>query len=274
MATMIKGINLWTFDRKTSIAEAAKAAREAGFEAIEPTLEAKGKLTPKTTEAKCRELGQTIRDAGLQIASLACGLFWETSYASPDPKVREQAYQLTIAGLDRARWIGSPVLLVVPGVVRRAKTKTLEIGYADALAFSCDMLKNLAYEAATRGVIVAIENVWDNILISPVETREFIDRINSPWVGVYFDVGNVMRYGVPQDWITTLAQRIVRVHLKDFQLDAGNRNGFCSLGEGDVDWAAVVAALQSIGYQGPLTYEGPGEPADISSRIDRILKLL
>ncbi|MHC4672027.1 MAG: sugar phosphate isomerase/epimerase family protein [Planctomycetota bacterium] len=268
---MIKSINYWTFPKDTPIADAVKSAREAGFAAIEPTLEAQGKLTPQTDESNCRKLGQVIRDAGLQVASLACGLFWETYYTSPHPQVRERAYKLTLAGMDRARWLGAPVLMVVPGILWRGRSRTFEVGYDDALARSCDTLRQLAYEAEARGIIIALENVWNHFLVSPVEMRQFIDRISSSWVGVYFDIGNVLRYGVPQDWINILGRQIARVHLKDFKLEVGNADGFCPLGEGDVDFPAVMAALKNIGYDGPLTYEGPGDLKDISQRIDRII---
>jgi hexulose-6-phosphate isomerase len=268
---MIKSINFGTFPRGTSIGEAVKSARDAGFAAIEPVLETQGELTPQTDEIACRQLGQVTRDAGLQVSSLACGLFWETTYTSPDPQIREQAYKLTLAGLDRARWLGAPVLMVVPGVIWRERSRTLEVGYADALTRSCDILRQLAYEAEVRGVTIALENVWNHFLVSPVEMQQFINRINSSWVGVYFNTGNVMRYGVPQDWINILGRQIACVHLKDFKLDTGNAEGFCALGEGDIDWPEVMAALKNIGYRGPLTYEGPGQLINISRRIDRII---
>jgi hexulose-6-phosphate isomerase len=104
-----------------------------------------------------------------------------------------------------------------------------------------------------------------------VEARDFVDAISSPWVGVYLDTGNVLKYGFPEDWIRILGKRITRVHLKDFKLQVATLEGFCPLGEGDVDWPAVTSALATAGYDGPLTYEGPGELHDIAGRIDRIL---
>jgi len=268
---MIKGINGWTFDRNLPIAEAVTIAGQAGFGAFEPILEAEGELTPTTDEKTCRQIGDTIADAGLKVASLACGLFWQTTYTSPDPTIRSRAMELTVAALDRARWLGAPVLLVVPGVVARAKTKQLEAAYPDAMTHACFAFRKLALEAESRGIMIGLENVWNDFLVSPMEMSELIDHINSPWIGAYFDVGNVMRYGVPQDWIQVLGQRIIRVHVKDFKLDETDVGGFCPLGEGDVDWTAVMGALKSNHYNGPMTYEGPGDITDISSRMDRIL---
>lgn len=271
---MTKGINGWTFPAGTPWADAARAAREAGFDAIEPVLDTEGELTPTTGESKCRQVAKAIREAGVEVASLACGLFWETHYASADPAVRTRARELTIAGLDRAHWLGAPALLVVPGVVAHfARPAQLLTGYADALTYTYDALQELSHEAELRGVVMAIENVWNQFLLSPVEMRELIDQVNSPWVGVYLDVGNVVKFGFPQDWIDTLGKRIARVHLKDFKLDVGTLEGFCPLGDGDVDWPAVRSALERVGYEGPLIFEGPGDLGEISQRMDRVLSL-
>jgi len=269
---MKKGVNGWTFPAGTTWAAAAKAARAAGFEALEPTIGPDGELTVTTDEATCRRIGNEIRDAGLVVASVACGLFWETHYTSPDPTVREGAHDLTVGCLDRAKWLGAPALLVVPGVVAHfERPRRPVIGYAEALKLAYDALQTLSFEAEARGVVIAVENVWNQFLLSPVEFRELIDRVNSPWVRVYFDVGNVLKFGFPQDWIQTLGSRIQCVHLKDFRIEVGNINGFCPLGEGDADWPAILAALRRHNYDGVLTYEGPGDLADISRRIDRIL---
>jgi L-ribulose-5-phosphate 3-epimerase len=267
-----KGINGWAFPKSTRWAEAAAQARAAGFHAVEPILEAEGELTPLTGEAECRGTGDAIRQTGIEVASLATGLFWETSYTAADPSVRQQAVELTRAALQRARWLGAPVLLVLPGLVSHPHHPTKQlVGYEQALRLANEALRELAHDAEACGVSLAIENVWSQFLVSPVEMREFIDRINSAWVGAYLDVGNVLRYGFPQDWIDTLAGRTMRVHLKDFKLEVGNRTGFCPLGEGDVDWAEVARALKRQGYSGPLIYEGNGELRTVAEKIDRVM---
>jgi len=267
-----KGINGWTFPKGTLWADAARLAAAAGFQSIEPILEAEGELTPATCEADCRRIGDGIREAGLGVASLATGLFWETSYTAADESVRHQALELTRAALQRASWLGAPVLLVLPGLVSHPRNPAKQlVGYGEALKLADEALRELRHDAEAWGVSLAVENVWSQFLISPVEMCEFLDRINSPWVGAYLDVGNVLRYGFPQDWIDTLARRIMRVHLKDFKVEVGNRTGFCPLGEGDVDWAEVNKALTRQGYNGPLIYEGKGELTAITAVVDRIM---
>jgi L-ribulose-5-phosphate 3-epimerase len=268
----LKGVNGWAFPEGTSWADAARQAKEAGFEALEPTLEGQGELTPESTETECHRIGDAIRCAGLKISSLATGLFWEKHYTAADPVVREQARELTRAALLRARWLGAPVLLVVPGMVCHPRNPSKPIArYEEATRLAYESLRELCHDAEQCGVVIALENVWNRFLISPVEMRDFVDRINSPWVGVYLDVGNALRYGFPQDWLDTLGWRVAGVHLKDFKLDAGNKSGFCALGEGDVDWPAVIEALRRQRYDGPLICEGRGQLDDLAVRLDRIL---
>ena len=268
---MKKGINCWTFEKGTPLVEAAKAARAAGFETIEPTVEPEGELTCQTDEATCRKLADDIRATGLEISSLASGLFWSSSMTSPDAAVRQQAHDIVVAMLERARWMGADAILVVPGMVSHFQKRALEVPYAEALHYAYDGLRALVDEAEAHSVVIAIENVWNQFLVSPVEMRDLIDRVNSSWVGAYLDTGNVLRYGITHDWIDTLGQRIVRVHMKDFDLDVGSIEGFCPLGEGNVDWPATMAALKRINYNNALTYEGPGDLTDICQRLEKVI---
>ncbi|MFQ6049014.1 MAG: sugar phosphate isomerase/epimerase family protein, partial [Phycisphaerae bacterium] len=244
---MYKSINAWTFGPQTSIDEMARISAEAGFEAIELVIDESGPLSFESPQEHCRTLAATVRQRGLRLASLASGVFWRCNFGSPDPATRRRARELTLAGLDRAAWLGAEALLVVPAVVGRANAPQPTTGYADALTRTCQALRELAPAAEDRGVAIAVENVWNRFLLSPVEFRELIDRVNSPWVGVYFDVGNILTIGYPQDWIATLAGRIVRIHVKDYKLPTDGPGSFCPLGDGHVDWSAVMAALAQVG---------------------------
>ena len=108
----------------------------------------------------------------------------------------------------------------------------------------------MAPYAAARGVVIGIENIWNKFLLSPLEMRDYIDEIASPWVGVFLDVGNMLAFGYPQHWIRILGRRIRKIHFKDYRRGMPGLAGFVDLLAGDVDWAAVTDALEEIGYAG------------------------
>ena len=125
-------------------------------------------------------------------------------------------------------------------------------------------------------MVVAVEEVWNKFLLSPIEFARYVDEFESPWLKAYFDVGNVVFYGFPQDWIRALGPRIAKVHLKDFQLDRQNgRFAWRNIGEGDIDWLAVHRAFSDIGYRGCFTTEVSGGDGvyltDLVRRLDRFL---
>ena len=263
---MYPALNAWTFSDEISPVRQLETATRAGFAGIELVVSEAGSLSPDTPAREFVGLARQATEAGLCITSLATSIFWGCNYASPDEPDRQRARDLTLRMLDRAAAAQAGAILVVP-----ADGDRLLVPYAEAMQRTHDALQMLRHEAEARGVALAIENVWNRFLLSPMEMCELIDRINSPYVGAYFDIGNVMTIGVPQDWIGLLGGRIVRVHAKDYDVRQSGRAGFCPLGEGSVDWPAVIAALRAVGYDGPLTYEGEGEPADICRRIKNIL---
>jgi hexulose-6-phosphate isomerase len=269
---MLVSINAWTFDPGLDARALADAAARSAAEAIELTFGTEGLLTDHSTQQDCREIATAMADKGLRIASLATALFWQVNYGHEDPAVRQRAEDLTRTGLDLAAWLGTDALLVVPAVVGRWNDPAPRIAYGDALDRTCEALARLRHDAEDRGVQIGLENVWNRFLLSPRELRDLLDRINSPWVGAYFDIGNVLAFGYPRDWIRTLGRRIVRVHAKDYDLARTGPEGFnCALGEGSVDWPAVVAALREVGYDGPVTYEGRADAADAVVRLRKIL---
>jgi L-ribulose-5-phosphate 3-epimerase len=173
--------------------------------------------------------------------------------------------------LDRARWLGARMLIVSAGVVGEWNAPRPAARYEDALFRAHAALRTLALEAEARNVMLAVENGFERFLLSPVEMRELIDHVNSGWVRVGLNVGNALAFGYPQDWIDTLGSRIVCVHARDYRVAAGTPAGLCAPGDGDVEWPAVVAALRRMYFDGPVIDPGPGEPADMSRRLDRVL---
>ncbi len=268
---MLTAINAWTFEPELTPREQISTAADADFDGIELVIARNGSITFDTSLEDCEELARAAADQGLKIVSLASAEFWQTNYADPDQAIRREAAELTIRMLDRAVALGAEAILVVPAVVGKATDARPRVSYADALHRAFDTLRGLRHEAEQRGVTIALENVHNRFLLSPLEAAELIDRINSAYVGWYFDTGNIMAVGYPEDWIATLGGRIKCVHVKDYDLSRTGRDAFCALGEGSVDWTRVAAALRQVGFTGTLTYEGAGEPAEIRRRLDNII---
>jgi hexulose-6-phosphate isomerase len=168
--------------------------------------------------------------------------------------------------LQNAKDFGATAVLLVPAVV------SPDIMYRDAYARSQKQIRELIPQAQELGVIIAVENVWNKFLLSPLEFARYVDEFESPFVRAYFDVGNVVLFGFPQDWIRTLGPRIAKIHLKDFKSDTKQ---FVPLREGSVNWPEVRKALAEIGYDGWLTTELDGGDEkylrDVSARVDKII---
>jgi hexulose-6-phosphate isomerase len=247
---MMKSISIWAFSPERAWPEAFGMAKSAGFEAIEVAIAANGPLTPDSTRQECERLVSQTQEAGLQVSSLASGMGWKHHLTTSDAAARRESIEVTARSLQIASWLGVDAMLCVPGSVD-ASTTSYDEAYDNALA----ALRELAPVAEETGVTLAIENVWNKFLLSPLEMRDFLDAVGSPRVGCYFDVGNVLLTGFPHQWISILQGRIARVHFKDFKTSVGTLAGFCPLLEGDVDYPAVMNALRQIGYNRPVTAE-------------------
>jgi L-ribulose-5-phosphate 3-epimerase len=268
---MYAAINAWAFPEGTPPSEQIVAAGSAGFSGIELVVSDDGPFRFDTPSSECAALARQAEDRGIRICGLASADFWKINYGSPHEAIRYQACELTLRALDRAADLKAEAILVVPAVPCMYNEYRMQVGYADALQRTFEALAALRADAEARQVAIAIENVWNRFLLSPVEFAGLIDRVGSPFVGTYFDIGNVVAFGFPEDWIATLGGRIKRVHAKDYNVAKGGLSGFCPLGEGSVNWPKVTAALREVGYDGPLTYEGGGDPTDILRRLLKIL---
>ena len=193
---------------------------------------------------------------------------WKYPLSSSDPDVVEKSLTGMRTSLHNAKLWGADAVLLVPAVVNP------QTSYRDAWTRSQAQIRKLIPLAEELKVVIAIEEVWNKFLLSPLEMAKYIDEFHSPWVQAWFDVGNVVLYGYPQDWIRTLGKRIVKVHLKDFKR---KENGYAwvNLGDGDVDWPAARQAFAEIGFSGSATVElEPGDETylrDVSRRVDRLV---
>jgi L-ribulose-5-phosphate 3-epimerase len=268
---MFPAVNAWTFPN-SSPEEQIAAAAQAGFRGLELVVGDEDPLRPDTPPARFAELAAIAEAADISLVSVASALFWKYNYGAADEADRARAKELTLRLLDQAVAARADAILVVPAVVGQAGAVRPLVSYADAFNRTLAALDELRYEAEARAVTIAIENVWNRFLLSPLEAADLIDRINSPYVGWYFDTGNVVAHGYPEDWIATLAGRIARVHLKDYDLSKPGFAGFCELGTGSVNWPAVIDALRKVRYEGPLTFEGPAtDPTAVCGTIARML---
>jgi L-ribulose-5-phosphate 3-epimerase len=261
-----KAVEFNMLPKSLPAADAFAMARRAGFEAIEcPT-------TPDPAAAE--EMLAASRQAGLPIHSVMNQEHWRSPLSSGDPAVVEKSMEGMRTSLRNAKLWGADTVLLVPAVVNPETT------YAQAWERSRRRILQLIPLAEELKVVIAIEEVWNKFLLSPLEFARYVDEFQSPWIRAYFDVGNVALTGYPQDWIRALGKRIVKLHIKDFSYRNDPSIGkrvpeFVPLFEGDIDWRAVHSALAEIGYRGTATVElSAGDAAylaDVDKRFDRIL---
>lgn len=267
---MIKSVNQWSFPGTYSAADCLLAAKAAGFNGFEPSFNETGEMSLEGFEQDARMLRALAEKEGMILTSLASGLYWSYSLTATDPAVRQKAQDIVRAQIDCAVALGVDAILVVPGAVGRGFWGGDDnVSYADAYARALDGIKAVAPYAEEKGVKIGLENVWNNFLLSPLEMARFIDEVDSPCVGAYFDIGNVIRTGEAEHWIEVLGKRIVRMHIKDFKRAVGTLDGFCDLLCGDVNFPKVVQAMKKIGYDGAVTAEMNIESQNMLAVVER-----
>lgn len=271
----------WMFEgglkAKKPIAEAMQQAKNLRFDAIELCIAGEGVLTHNTTQSQCEDIAAAAQKIGIEISSVASGQSWLCSPTANDPDVRKKIIDFTGKALQVTNWLGTDAYLFVPGAVDVFFLPNAEvIPYDICHQRAKEAVSQLVGIAERTKVAIAIENVWNKFLLSPLEMRDFIDSFNSEMVGAYFDVGNVLSTGYPDQWIKILGRRIKRVHVKDFKLSVGTAEGFTDLLEGDVDFEKVKKALAEIGYDGYITGEllpfEPGRPEKTAQIMRKIFK--
>lgn len=244
---MLKGINQWCYPEGTTLQKVFKYSRDAGFDAVELNVNPDGGigLTMDTAEKEALEIVQLASSYDLQLRSLSTSLLWRMPLSSPDENIRKAGRQVVEKQIKLANVIGADTVLVVPGMV------TSETSYDACYQRSQEELKKLVPYAEKHHVKIGVENVWNKFLLSPFDMARYVDEIDSENVGVYFDVGNVLQFGYPEQWIRFLKHRLFKVHVKDFSASLG----FVPLLAGDVNWPEVAKALTEIGYDDSITAE-------------------
>jgi len=262
-----KAIMYSTIGVKGTVLEKFRAMKEAGFDGVEPM----GGMNRD-------EVLAAFKATGLKAASVCCHTHWEKPLSAPDEATRKIGLDGLLLSLRDAQAYGATCVLFVPGVARDGVT------YQQCFDRSIAGIKEAIPVAQETGVRIAIENVGNNFIMSPEQGVEYLDAINSEWVGFYFDIGNAGRVGPAERWIEVLGKRIFRIHIKDYRAKpadaAAKGNARPKLLDGDTNWPAVMKALDKIGYTGWATSEQPGNQAadvetarDLAQRMDRIFAL-
>jgi hexulose-6-phosphate isomerase len=253
---MKKGINYWSFATGTPLAAAIATAGDAGFQGIEFCMDESGELSVTCTDREIAEVRARLDDAGIVTSSVCSWLGWVYPLTSEDPSRRQKGRDILKKMIDTASALKADAILCVPGYVGCDFQPGSEVvPYDIAVDRAREGIAAVVPHARAAGVCIAVENVWNKMLVSPLEMRAFIDELGSPFVGAYLDVANCIAYGYPEHWIDILGARIKRVHFKDYRRDPGGFRGFVELLSGDVDFPKVTAALARAGYDGFCTAE-------------------
>jgi hexulose-6-phosphate isomerase len=251
-----KGVQYGKLPKDLDDAEKFRIAREAGFDGVE--------AYPMADLAAAAEVGRLARAAGVPVHSITYG-GWGAPMSSPDPAVISKGHAEIENGLRTAKAMGADVMLLVPAVVNES------VSYESAWKNSQANIRPMLPLAEELGVVIAVENVWSKFLLSPIEFAAYVDEFESDWVKAYFDCGNVVIFGYPEQWIATLGKRIVRAHVKGF-----HRDGFrwTPLYEDSIDWPAVRRAFDAIGYTGWITEELGDQTVEELHELSRRMSLI
>lgn len=235
-----KGLGFGMIQEDLPLIDKFKLVKDLGFDGIEFN---------SPLEFGVKELISAKEKSGVAIPSTVNKDHWSKPLSDPDPSVRQYTIDSVARSLQETKELGGDTVLVVPGVVNE------KVSYEQAYNNALHSIRELIPYAEKTGIKIGLENVWNNFILSPMEAKRFIDLIDHPLVGWYFDIGNILRYGWPEHWIETLNRQIVKLHIKEFSKEKMNneglRKGFdVEIGKGDVDWSKVLKALETVGYGG------------------------
>lgn len=253
---MIKATSLRCFPQEMHWKECLKEARLSGYGGVEVNFD--GRFTLDCTDETLKELKKTAEENGIKIVSVYSRQQWKTPISSSDRAKREQGIKTLERLIDIAGYLQAPTILTIPGAVDNSilSPDKETVAYKDAYERVKDAISGLSLRAESAGVILALENVPNKFLLSPLEFKRIIEETGSRAVGCHFDAANCFYYqGVPEDWVRILGKHIKAIHLKDYKIAVGSLNGFCDIFEGDINWNEVCRAIAETGYDGALISE-------------------
>ena len=251
-----------------AVLEKFQILKEAGFDGVE--MYSPGGPPNEEIKAACEK-------TGIQIEGMVDSVHWTQTLSHQDPAMRERGLEALNTALRDCKELGGSSVLLVPGKVDAS------VSYADCYKRSQEQIRKAIPLARELGVKIAVENVWNHFLLSPLEAARYIDEFESPGaIGWHFDIGNILIYGWPDQWIRTLGNRIVKIHVKEYSLakldHEGRWAGFkVELLEGDNDWKSIMKALDDVGYHTWACAELAGGDLQrlkvVAGQMDRILAM-
>ena len=270
--TLKKAVGLGMVGEGATVLEKFQLVADLGFEGVE---------VDRPDSTPLAELKQAQEKTGIRAHGVVDSVHWSLPLNSRDAGVKKKAIDGLVAALDDAAALGASSVLLVPAVVNG------DLPYDEAYTRSQEAIREVLPHAAQVKVKIAVENVWNSFLLSPLEAARYVDELKSEWAAFHFDVGNVVTYGWPEQWIRVLGSRIAKLHIKDYSRkkrdEQGRWKGFeVELGEGDGGYPAVMAALDEIGFSTALggnwaTAEvGGGDKkrlAQIAGQMDRLFAM-
>ena len=252
----------------SSVLEKFQILKEAGFDGVE--MDSPSNIPNDEVKKACEK-------TGILIEGVVDSVHWRQTLTHNDPKTRAAGVEGLKTALRDCKELGGTSVLLVPGVVDKS------VSYDDAYKRSQEEIRKCLPLAREMGVKIAVENVWNQFLLSPLEAARYIDEFDdAAAIGWHFDVGNVINYGWPEQWIRILGKRIVKIHVKEYSRAKRDHEGLwkgfqVELLEGDDDWPAVMKAFDDVGYNTWACIEEPGGDKDrlkaLSERLDRIISL-
>lgn len=262
-----KGLGFWMIKEELSLLDKFKLVKDLGFDGIEFN---------SPLDLPLKDLLEARDKTGVEIPSTVNKDHWGKPISDPDPAIRKFTIDSMARSLEQTKELGGDTVLLVPGVV--SDTVSYKTAYDNAL----DSIRKMIPHAEKTGVKIALENVWNNFILSPIEAKDFLDKIDHPLVGWYFDLGNILRYGWPDHWLKVLGDKVFKLHVKEYSKKIMNEQGLgkgfnVELTQGDVNWSQVMKTIKDINYKGQyMTLEVNGGDRTVlkklSDQLDTIIK--
>lgn len=262
-----KGLGFWMIKEELSLLDKFKLVKDLGFDGIEFN---------SPLDLPLKDLLEARDKTGVEIPSTVNKDHWGKPISDPDPAIRQFTIDSMARSLEQTKELGGDTVLLVPGVV--SDTVSYKTAYDNAL----DSIRKMIPHAEKTGVKIALENVWNNFILSPIEAKDFLDKIDHPLVGWYFDLGNILRYGWPDHWLEVLGDKVFKLHVKEYSKKIMNEQGLgkgfnVELTQGDVNWSQVMKTIKDINYKGQyMTLEVNGGDRTVlkklSDQLDTIIK--